>query len=246
MTTQNAVDVSLSGQTGTGNFVGSISPTFAGTVTYPTPFTLGAVSVTTTGTQLNYLAAITATNNSLVYSTASAFALLAPVNSASLASTSAGAIQWLAMTDGQLIIGSTAGQPAAGTLTAGTGISITNAGNSITIAVTGGGDTWSTVTGTSQAAVVNSGYFTNNAGLVTVTLPATAAVGSIVEVAGQGAGGWKLAANSGQTIQYGNLATTTAGSFASTNQFDTIRVVCQVANTTWQVLSSISAGLTRA
>lgn len=31
------------------------SPTFTGTVTIPTPFTLGAVSVTTTGTQLNYL-----------------------------------------------------------------------------------------------------------------------------------------------------------------------------------------------
>lgn len=35
------------------------SPTFTGTVTIPTPFTLGAVSVTSTGTQLNYLAAAT-------------------------------------------------------------------------------------------------------------------------------------------------------------------------------------------
>lgn len=41
-------------------------------------------------------------------------------------------------TDGQLIIGSTAGAPAAATLTAGTGISITNGSNSISIAVTGG------------------------------------------------------------------------------------------------------------
>lgn len=31
------------------------SPTFTGTVTIPTPFTLGATSVTTTGTRLNYL-----------------------------------------------------------------------------------------------------------------------------------------------------------------------------------------------
>jgi len=31
------------------------SPTFTGTVTIPTPFTLGAVSVTATGTQLNYV-----------------------------------------------------------------------------------------------------------------------------------------------------------------------------------------------
>lgn len=37
------------------------SPTFTGVVTIPTPFTLGAVSVTSTGTQLNYLSAATGT-----------------------------------------------------------------------------------------------------------------------------------------------------------------------------------------
>lgn len=42
-------------------------------------------------------------------------------------------------TDGQLIIGSTAASPAAATLTAGTGITITNGSNSITIATTGAG-----------------------------------------------------------------------------------------------------------
>ena len=35
------------------------SPTFTGTVTIPTPFTLGAVSVTPTGTELNYVAGVT-------------------------------------------------------------------------------------------------------------------------------------------------------------------------------------------
>lgn len=52
------------------------SPTFTGTVTIPTPFTLGAVSVTTTGTQLNYLNAATGTtgttSTNLVYSTSPA------------------------------------------------------------------------------------------------------------------------------------------------------------------------------
>lgn len=37
------------------------SPTFTGTVTIPTPFTIGAVSMTATGTQLNYLASATGT-----------------------------------------------------------------------------------------------------------------------------------------------------------------------------------------
>ena len=39
----------------------SASPTFTGTVTIPSPFTLGATSVTTTGAKLNYLTAATGT-----------------------------------------------------------------------------------------------------------------------------------------------------------------------------------------
>jgi hypothetical protein len=49
------------------------NPTFTGTVTIPTPFTLGAISVTTTGTQLNYLNAATGTtgtaSTNIVFST---------------------------------------------------------------------------------------------------------------------------------------------------------------------------------
>ncbi len=48
------------------------SPTFTGTVTIPTPFTLGATSMTSTGTQLNYLNAATGTtgttSSNLVFS----------------------------------------------------------------------------------------------------------------------------------------------------------------------------------
>jgi len=53
------------------------SPTLTGTVTIPTPFTLGAVSVTSTGTQLNYLNTATGTTGTnttnLVYSTSPVF-----------------------------------------------------------------------------------------------------------------------------------------------------------------------------
>lgn len=49
------------------------SPTFTGTVTIPSPFTLDATSVTTTGTQLNYLNAATGTtgttSTNIVFST---------------------------------------------------------------------------------------------------------------------------------------------------------------------------------
>lgn len=55
--------------------------------------------------------------------------------------------------DGQLIIGSTAGAPAAATLTAGTNVSITNGSNSITINATGSGDVVGPASATDNALV---------------------------------------------------------------------------------------------
>lgn len=152
------------------------------------------------------------------------------------------------LTNGQVWIGSTGFNPVNATLTAGTGVSIVNAAGSVTINASGGGVSWTTVTGTTQAAAINNGYVANSnaVGACVITLPAIAPVGSIVEVLGLGNEGWTLAANAGQTIQFGSVATSTAGSFSSTNQFDTILVKCMVANTTWSVTSSVSAGLTRA
>lgn len=54
-----------------------------------------------------------------------------------LGSSSTSVPNWLALTDGQIVIGSTAGAPAAASLSAGTGISITPGSNSISIATTG-------------------------------------------------------------------------------------------------------------
>lgn len=100
---------------------------------------------------------------------------------------------------------------------------------------------WSTVTGTSQTAAINSGYFANNSSLVTITLPTTYAVGSTVAVAYQGTGGWKIAQPSGDNIKFGNKTTTTgtSGYLASTDAGDTIILVGLVANTTWLVISSV-------
>lgn len=98
---------------------------------------------------------------------------------------------------------------------------------------------WNDVTGTSQAAAVNNAYAADNAGLVTITLPATAAFGDRVAVQGKGAGGWSLVANAGQTIHVGNTASSVAGSVSSTNQWDCIELVCVTANTTWATRSSM-------
>ena len=87
----------------------------------------------------------------------------------------------------------------------------------------------------SATLAVNTQYITNNgASLVTYTLPATAAQGSIFRVIGHSAGGWKINVASGQTLHLGSSATTTStGSIASTNQWDCVEVVCTVANTTF-------------
>jgi hypothetical protein len=97
------------------------------------------------------------------------------------------------------------------------------------------------ISSTSATMVVNNGYAANNSSLVTLTLPATAAVGSEIRVTGLGTGGWQIAQNSGQLINFGSSTTTTGmgGSLSSTDQFDSIYLICVVANTTWNVMSSI-------
>lgn len=94
---------------------------------------------------------------------------------------------------------------------------------------------WNDVSGTSQAAAVNNGYIISNASATTVTLPLTAAEGSVVAIAGKGAAGWILTANTGQTIKVGNQTTSTAGTLTSSNLYDCVEVVCVTANTTWVV-----------
>lgn len=74
----STLNISAGGTLGSNAFTSTAyapiaSPTFTGTVTIPTPFTLGATSVTSTGTQLNYLNAATGTtgttSTNLVFST---------------------------------------------------------------------------------------------------------------------------------------------------------------------------------
>lgn len=127
------------------------------------------------------------------------------------------------------------------TITAGTGITVIPGANTITIASSGGSSfTWQVIT-TSQSASVNNGYITNSSSLITVTLPSTVAVGSLIELTGLGTGGWSIAQNSGQSINFGVSTTTTGtgGSLSSSEQYDSVRIVCIVANTTFNVLSSI-------
>ena len=155
-----------------------------------------------------------------------------------------GAVTVLAQaTDGQLVIGSSGVDPVLAALaSADASVTITNGGGTIDLSVSSGGlIAWVEVTGTSVAMVVNTGYILNNAGLVTATLPTTAALGSVLQVVGKGAGGWRIAQNATEIIHFGSSDTTagTGGRLDSTNQFDAIQLVNTVADDAWTALSSI-------
>lgn len=233
---------------GTANQVlanGTSGSSQTGVVTLTTPQSIGTASAVTFGS-LSLAAPLPVasggtglasyTANRLIYSSgATTIANFPTANSAALVTNSTGdPAMTAAMTDGQIIIGATGGTPAPASLTAGTGITITPGANSISIATAGSSISWNNISGTSQTAAVNNGYVVGNASQTTITLPTTAPLGSIVHIAGKGAGGWILAPGAGQTIQVGSA--TASASVTSSNQYDSVTVVCVTADTTWITL----------
>lgn len=88
-------------------------------------------------------------------------------------------------TDGQLLIGNSTGNTLnKATLTAGSGISITNAAGSITIAATASGSSAWSVKTSNYTAVAGDKLLTNSSGgTFTITLPATPSTGNSVIIA---------------------------------------------------------------
>lgn len=113
--------------------------------------------------------------------------------------------------------------------------------NTVTISGTGGGISWNEVTATSANMAIDNGYIANNAGLVTLTLPAIATVGSNISIVGKGAGLWRIAQNAGQTIHFNSVNTTTGagGYLEATVRYNCVSLVCITANTDWVVMSSV-------
>ena len=99
---------------------------------------------------------------------------------------------------------------------------------------------WSYITADLDPMVVNTGYICGKAGLLTLTLPATAAVGTVLCVTGIHTDlGWKIAQNANQIIHIGPDDTTTGvgGSLAASLKRDSVELVCVVANLEWNVTS---------
>lgn len=146
------------------------------------------------------------------------------------------------LTNGQMYIGSTGLDAVAGSISPGAGISISGGPGTLTIAAIGGGISWQTTSTNIANIPVNSGYACiSPGGALTLGLPTTAGVGSIVEVTLAGATSWQVTQAAGQSIRIGSNVTTTGagGSLTSTAQGDSIKLLCVVANLTFQVLSLV-------
>ncbi len=100
---------------------------------------------------------------------------------------------------------------------------------------------WTVITA-NQTAAIGNGYFDNKAGTLALLLPATSAVGDVIEVTNENtATGTQITQAAGQQILLGNTNTTlgAGGSLTSTQVGDTLKLVCKVANTIFRVTSVI-------
>lgn len=98
------------------------------------------------------------------------------------------------------------------------------------------------VAGTSQAMTSNNSYIANAAGQTTFTLPATSAVGDILQIIGSAlnTGGWKVTYTTGQIIwgPGGSSTITTGNAATGAAAAQVMKMSCVVANTTWVITSN--------
>ncbi len=120
------------------------------------------------------------------------------------------------------------------------GVAVTdNPGTSTMTITVSGSFTWAVIT-VDQTMDVNNGYICNKAGLLSLLLPAVSVVGDMIRVTGMNRNiGWAITQAAGQVIHFGATDTTVGvgGSLASTDTYDSIELVCNVANLEWIELS---------
>ena len=176
----------------------------------------------------------TTTINQILYSSSTnVVSGLATANRAVFTTGATGVPVMTPLTDGQIIIGSTAGSPAAASITSSdSSITITPGSNSINLTMTGGacGLNWTDNSGTFTAAV-NNGYFLTAAS--TPTLPASPTAGDVCEFVVIAAATMTITANTGQVIRLGSTASAAAGTCVSATIGNTIRLVYRATGTTW-------------
>jgi hypothetical protein len=120
-------------------------------------------------------------------------------------------------------------------------VNLTNGVTGVLPAANGGVLAWTEVTAATVSLVANNAYIMNRATLITATLPASAAQGTIIKITGIGAGGFTIAQNANQTIYFSTSNTTTgiAGSLSSSHARDSVELVCVVTDLSWNCTASI-------
>jgi len=97
---------------------------------------------------------------------------------------------------------------------------------------------WREESGTSATFVENEGIFANNAGTVTLTLPASCPVGTAFAAYQEGAGKVRIDYGTSDIIRFGtSTSTVTTGYIESLNQGDSVQIVCAGTNR-FRVISS--------
>jgi hypothetical protein len=91
----------------------------------------------------------------------------------------------------------------------------------------------------------NRGYFISFVGSAGLTLPTVSAFGDIIYILGRG-GSWTLSQGAGQQVIIGADSTTIGigGRLSSTNNNDSIQLVCTQANLTWQAPNGPQGNIT--
>ena len=97
---------------------------------------------------------------------------------------------------------------------------------------------FTTITGTTQQAVVNNKYLSDNVALVVITMPteANSAVGDQVLVRGRGTGLWQVKFNTGQ-IGHGASDTTSGGTITAQSRYDTLALE-KIAANEWSIIGN--------
>jgi len=116
----------------------------------------------------------------------------------------------------------------------GPGVTVTGSGSTLTI---------NSVLYTDQAASTtveaDSGSFMTANGTITLTLPASPVQGERCEFVVTKAQTLIIAANTGQVINYGNMASSTAGTLTSSAKGDAMTLVYEDGTNDWFVLNSV-------
>lgn len=119
------------------------------------------------------------------------------------------------------------------------GITTSGAGSTVTISGVGTGMTWN-VQSANTTLAVNNGYFAvSPGGALMFALPAASILGDMIIVTLDGATSFQITQAAGQQIRLGNVTTTAGvgGSLTTTQQGDTLTLVCKTANLAWSVIS---------